>query len=219
MSDTIIQLTEDGSPTLFSQKFGETYHSRHGALNETNHVFITEGLLFKARNQKKIRVGEIGLGTFLNAWATMVAAREFNIEVDYYAIEPYPPDPSSLENYIKHIHSKDSDLYKKLIQIPENKVFESPFFRFQWQRSFWPDTDFLLPSDLIYYDAFAPGTQPELWGETAFSKAWDNLNSGGILVTYCAKGVVKRTLKNIGFLVVNPVGPKGKREMTRAIKP
>lgn len=219
MSDTIIQLTEDGSPTLFSQRFGETYHSRHGAWSETNHVFITEGLLIKARDQRKIRVGEVGLGTRLNVWATLLAARKFNLEVDYFAIEPYPPERSQLENYWHQLNSNDSDLFQKIIQTPENKVLEFPSFRFQWLKEYWPETNYLMASDLIYYDAFAPGTQPELWGEPAFTKAWQCLHPGGVLVTYCAKGVVKRTLKNIGFIVEHPPGPKGKREMTRAIKP
>lgn len=218
MTNLKIQPTEDGSFTLFSEHFGETYHSRHGALSETNHVFIREGLLFQAEKMKNIRVGEIGLGSRLNAWATCLATIENGISVDYFAIEPFPPPIQLLSDFTPNSDLEGKELFLKILETNENQIFEYSAFRFQWKRDFWPETQFLHNLDVIYYDAFAPGTQPELWREEAFSKAWNCLNPGGILVTYCAKGSVKRALKSVGFQVENPAGPKGKREMTRAIK-
>lgn len=219
MSEISIQRTIDGSQTLFSNRFNETYHSCHGALAETNHVFIKEGLLKIATKESIVRVGEIGLGSGLNAWATLVSTLKFGFTIDYTSIEGYPPDYEVLSQFSPSDSEEEISWYKAIIETKSGiQSCPHPQFQFLWILGLWPEINPFSSLDVLFYDAFSPNTQPELWNENALNAAFSSLKRGGILVTYCAKGEVKRTLKKLGFEVENPPGPKGKREMTRAIK-
>lgn len=216
----IITPTKDGSLTLKHHLIDEHYHSIHGALTESRHVFIRHGLEFAASGLDQLNILEVGLGTGLNALLTATHPLAKQININYTAIEPYPismdkvaqlnyseliPD-ASLKDYLL-IHSCELGKPIKIgavefqkHQIPLNKFSSSPTF------------------NLIYFDAFSPEKQPELWGIASFQKCYELLSIHGSLVTYCAKGIVKRTLKQAGFYVESLPGPPGKREMTRAIK-
>jgi tRNA U34 5-methylaminomethyl-2-thiouridine-forming methyltransferase MnmC len=210
-----IFLTEDGSNSLYLPEFDETYHSRHGAIQESMHVFIENGL--KSINKKNIKILEFGFGTGLNALMTLINSKEKYIE--YTGIEKFPLDITLLNqlNYAKSeeelvlfekIHLAD---WNKKVVITDDFTLEqikSDFIRFQSDEKF----------DIIYFDAFAPRVQPELWTKEIFEKTFRLLSKEGILVTYCAKGSVKRTLKEVGFKVISLPGPPGKREMTKAVK-
>jgi len=214
-----LKKTLDGSPTLFVPALNEHYHSVNGAVSEAVHVFIKNGLDFiRSQRIKPVRILEAGMGTGLNVCLTFHHAHELHI--DYTAIEPYPLDESVWKtlNYDEWIN---------------RKIFEA-VHEAEWERSH-PLTGFhpvILKKlkttlrdfhteekfDLIYYDAFAPNVQPELWSTEIFAKIYGMMNDGGALVTYCAKGSVKRALKTVGFKVESLPGAVGKREMTRAHK-
>lgn len=217
-----IYLTDDGSKTLISDRFGEAYHSRRGALTESMHVFIRHGLDFAALESAKnpLQVGEIGLGTGLNAMLACQWARKNAKKVHYTALEPYPVAQSVWQEFQQENWVEDRELYQKLMACQPGKELElNELFHFSCFPDLWPETSRLSGLDVLFYDAFAPATQPELWGREALESAYRALRPGGVLVTYCAKSEVKRTLKSIGFLVERLPGPPGKREMTRAIKP
>lgn len=210
-----IFVTEDGSNSLYLPEFDETYHSRHGAVQESLHVFIENGL--KTVSKENIKILEFGFGTGLNALMTLINSKEKYI--GYTGIEKFPLDITLLNqlNYAKSeeelvlfekIHLAD---WNKKVVITDDFTLEqikSDFIRFQSDEKF----------DIIYFDAFAPRVQPELWTKEIFEKTFRLLSKEGILVTYCAKGSVKRTLKEVGFKVISLPGPPGKREMTKAVK-
>lgn len=212
-----IQITKDQSPTLFSDKFQQTYHSIHGAIAESEHIFIKYGLAQKAKKQSEISIFEMGLGTGLNAALSWQYAEANNLVIDYHAIELYPVE----SNIIEKFKTNNSDLNKKIIQISQmewSQNFTSPNFNFTKEiidlKNFKPNRQF----DLVYFDAFAPNAQPELWTEDIFSQIYSMMLSEGILTTYCAKGQVKRNMKAVQFTLLHPPGPIGKREMTVATK-
>jgi tRNA U34 5-methylaminomethyl-2-thiouridine-forming methyltransferase MnmC len=218
----IITLTEDGSNTLFIPSMDEHYHSVHGAIQESDHVYINNG--FRAHNSKKTVVFEVGFGTGLNAWLTMHSANKENREVIYCTIEKYPLDVSeyTLLNYTNGYEPSDKSLFQLLHQpVWENEIEIVPGFRLCKYKA-----DFLsfelknLPFfDLVYFDAFAPDKQPEMWLDEHFIKLFNHCNPGALLLTYCAKGSVRRSLTAAGYLVERLPGPPGKREMLRAKKP
>lgn len=210
-----IFLTEDGSNSLYVAEFDETYHSRHGAIQESMHVFINNGL--KTITKNNIKVLEFGFGSGLNALLTLNQSKEKHIE--YTGIEKFPLKASVLRqlNYCKT--KEDKAIYEKIHAADWNEKaiinngftlekIKIDFIEFQSNEKF----------DLIYFDAFAPRVQPELWTKEIFEKTYNLLEKEGFLVTYCAKGVVKRTLKEVGFDVISLPGPPGKREMTKAVK-
>lgn len=216
-----IYTTADGSHSVISEQFKESYHSRNGALKESLHVFIEAGL--KSSPQKSpLSIIEIGLGTGLNAWLTLLEANQAGLDIQYVGLEPYPLAQAVVEtlNYPTIHKTKDyQEAFHQIHRIDwEVAVPLSDHFSITKVKStledYIPDGQF----DLCYYDAFAPNAQPELWTETIFKKIYDMLAPGGILVTYCAKGTVKRGLKAIGFEVETLPGPPGKREMTRGRK-
>jgi tRNA U34 5-methylaminomethyl-2-thiouridine-forming methyltransferase MnmC len=216
---TYSQLTEDGSITLFSEKFNETYHSRKGALTESLHVFIETGFEYKSLEKKEIKIGEIGLGTGLNAILSLEFAQKSGLSIDYCSLEAFPISSQLkleiLEKYPKDFVSE----YQKILNLEAGKREQlNQFFAFSWFNRSWPDFNPFSDLDVVFYDAFAPDTQPEMWDEIALNQVFKSLNEGGILVTYCAKGYVKRNLKKVGFQVESLPGPPGKREMTRATK-
>lgn len=214
--------TKDGSDSLFSEQFGVSYHSKYGAIQETQHVFINAALRLKALHKRQISILDIGFGTGLNAYMTLLEAQKRYLDIQYAAIEAFPIDCQQANqlNYNAILEADKSQaqfmqLHEALWEVPI--AIQDNFSIIKHKMKF-EMVSFIDTFDIIYYDAFAPNAQPELWGEEIFTKMYRALKWEGILVTYCAKGIVKRTLKSIGFEVESLKGPPGKREMTRAIK-
>lgn len=221
MPDNQLLLTDDGSHTLLSNEHGVSYHSKHGAITETYHVFIDAALRFKAAVQKDINILEIGFGTGLNAYVTLLEAIKRNLNINYTAVEAYPISEASYKqlNYTDQIQTEHGDLFLKMHQLAwdQEAAIHDQFFIHKALKKI-ETIDEKDKFDIIYFDAFAPNAQPELWGEDIMQRMYDALKPSGLLTTYCAKGVVKRTMKSVGFMVERLPGPPGKREMTRAMK-
>jgi tRNA U34 5-methylaminomethyl-2-thiouridine-forming methyltransferase MnmC len=213
-----IVITNDGSHSLHNTQIDEYYHSRHGAIVESEHVFIRNG--FSAVKKKKIRILEIGFGTGLNALLTYQKSVQKSIKVDYHTIELYPVEKN---NYVKlnfaELIGLDKDNLLKLHNCDWEKKQElSTYFKFTKNHISLEKYNTNLSFDIVYFDAFSPNKQPEMWNENIFKKLYLILKDDGFLVTYCAKGVVKRTMKDAGFKIIELDGPPGKRQMTRANK-
>ena len=214
-----IFITEDGSHSMFSEKHGVSYHSKYGAIQETEHVFINAAF----RNQlptSSLSILDIGFGTGLNAYMTLLEAATKKVKVKYVGIEAYPISSDIYQqlNYAELLKKDNSD-FQKLHQLDwEEPHAISDYFVFEKRQTHFENLDFNNQFDIIYFDAFAPNAQPELWEENLLKKMFAALKTNGVLTTYCAKGVVKRTLKKVGFEIEAIPGPPGKREMTRAIK-
>lgn len=234
----IIEQTEDGSATLFVPELDEHYHSVKGARTESQHIFIDMGL--KASDALYPRILEIGFGTGLNALLTLEAAEQDKRPVHYTGIELYPLSWEEVnvlkysENPLfKELHTvvweKDvnitsyftlrklqGDVNELIVQSSKFKVGCATTLRRNFQLSTF---NYQLPFDLVYFDAFAPEKQPEMWNEELFRNLYVNMNVNGILTTYCAKGVIRRLLQTVGFKVERLPGPPGgKREILRALK-
>jgi len=216
-----IRLTGDGSTTLFSRSFCEHYHSIFGAVTESKMVFIENGLHYLRKDP--VTVFEVGFGTGLNAYLTCLDARQNGRTVIYYAIEKFPPESQVISslNYPGLLANDDAEkkIFALLHETDRGKpVAITPWFSLYKINadmvSFDPDFYY----DVIYFDAFAPDRQPEMWTADIFRRLHNRLNPGGILATYCVKGKVKRILKEIGFRIEKLPGPPGKREMLRAVK-
>ncbi|HEY6160692.1 MAG TPA: tRNA (5-methylaminomethyl-2-thiouridine)(34)-methyltransferase MnmD [Bacteroidia bacterium] len=215
-----IIITADGSHSIFIPGLDEHYHSVHGAVQESRHVFIEAGLKFISERKREVSILEMGLGTGLNVFLTFLEAKE--IKINYTALEAFPISPGQAEalNYPRLL---DAEAYRPVLQIlhtmePGKEVELRPGFIFRKEITKFGDFRSREQFDLIYFDAFAPRVQPELWTEEIFGRMFGSLRPGGILVTYCAKGEVKRNMKAAGFTIERLPGPKGKREMTRALK-
>lgn len=214
--------TADGSNTLFSEQYGVTYHSRHGAVTESAHVFINAGLRYKAAVQPAIAILETGLGSGLNAFMTLLEAERRNLTVRYTALELFPLNEKDLADLDYAAILQAADRQTDFLALHSANWYQalplSEHFCFEKKRE--PIESFCHPDafDLIYYDAFAPQAQPELWSSEVMCRMFDSLKIDGALVTYCAQGEFKRNLKKAGFLVETLQGPPGKREMTRALK-
>ena len=216
-----IIMTEDGSHSLYSSRFGVSYHSKYGAIQETQHVFINAALRVKAVIQKHISILDMGFGTGLNAYMTLLEAARQNLKIQYMAIEAYPitANQANQLNYSHLLQSDQKDTFYQLHHCPwEQQLAINDNFTFQKAKLHFQDIPFNNQFDIIYFDAFAPNAQPELWTVEVLAPCYQALREDGILVTYCAKGAVKRTLKQLGFEVESLKGPPGKREMTRAYK-
>mgnify|MGYP001426253688 CR=1 FL=1 len=216
-----IIITSDGSHTIFVPDLNETYHSRHGAIQESAHVYIKEGFDFIS-SKNELSILEVGFGTGLNAIMTFIANTEVKRRVKFTSLEANPLEwelVSQLNYFSNNSDSLESKIFAEMHSCSWGKYCQiSSFFslkklNLKLQKVFY-DTEF----DLIYFDAFAPQIQPELWTKVIFESMFKSLVSGGILVTYCAKGNVKRVLKSVGFDIESIAGPPGKRQMTRAIK-
>ena len=214
--------TRDGSNTIFVPEFEETYHSTHGAIKESLHVFIRSGLNFKTE-LNDINILEVGFGTGLNALLSLIDSEETNRNIKYTSLEAYPLkwDLVSQLNYIDLIcNGKYSATYKKMHTCHwESFYIISPHFSLRKQNIKLQNVLFDNEFDVVYFDAFAPRVQPDLWTKEVFTSMYKALKPGGVLVTYCAKGSVKRALRYVGFELQSIPGPPGKREMSRAIKP
>lgn len=211
----IIEHTEDGSATLFVPELNEHYHSVKGARTESQHIFIDMGL--KASAAPQPHVLEIGFGTGLNALLTLEAAGQEKRPVHYTGIELYPLTWEE----VNALGYSDNPSFERLHTAPwEEDVEISPYFTL---RKIKGDANTVINSSfspsVVYFDAFAPEKQPEMWNEQLFRSLYVTMNTGGILTTYCAKGVIRRLLQAVGFRVERLPGPPGgKREILRATK-
>ncbi|MGZ9675594.1 tRNA (5-methylaminomethyl-2-thiouridine)(34)-methyltransferase MnmD [Flavobacterium sp. GNP001] len=219
MKREIIQ-TLDGSTTIHLTDWDECYHSKHGAIQEAQHVFIKNGLaLFP---NQEIALLEIGFGTGLNAFITLLESEKRNQTIHYVGVEAYPVAAEEVlqMNYVAELNAGDKlELFQKMHQCPwgESTILKNNFTLLKRQQFFENITDSDC-FDLIYFDAFGYRVQPELWSTAIFEKMYKSLKSGGVLVTYAARGVVKRSMIEVGFTVEKLAGPPGKREMFRAFK-
>ena len=219
-----IRITEDGSTTIELIGKNENFHSTHGAIQESEHIFIQNGLLQKAKEQSAISIFEMGFGTGLNALLTKLVSEEKKLEIEYFTIEAFPIEKTLFEKlnfserlelkgekaeYLKALHKTD---WERKTELFSNFQFEKRNIKLEAVEL--PENTF----DLVYFDAFNPDLQPELWTEDVFRKIYLAMKSKGILMTYSAKGKVKRALKAAGFVLNALPGPIGKREITQAIK-
>lgn len=227
MSEKVkIITTEDGSHSLYHEDLKETYHSFHGAYRESLHVFLLYGLdswLANNPNRYPLRVFEVGFGTGLNAWLTLVWAEQYQIPVLYHTIEPFPLS-EEVYSQLNFIHQNDAiwhyhKYFDALHKAPWNEGGPlSEYFNFKKDQVSLEDAQ-LYPSDVVFFDAFAPSKQPELWEKNMLEKVTKSMRPGGLFTTYSAKGQLKRDLRDLGLEVESPPGPPGKKEMTRAWKP
>ena len=212
--------TGDNSFTIYIPELDETYHSRKGAIAESTHVYIQSGLEYISDKKKAVRIFEFGFGTGLNALLTWKYAEESELIVYYDSVEKFPLEKEvySLLNYDAELNTPGK--LTSLHEIPWNETFIlSDHFTFQ--KHDLDIRDFAFPSefyDLIYFDAFAPSKQAEVWSIDILEKIYESLSIGGVLVTYCSQGEFRRNLKTAGFTTEKIPGPPGKREMIRAIK-
>ncbi|HMO38404.1 MAG TPA: tRNA (5-methylaminomethyl-2-thiouridine)(34)-methyltransferase MnmD [Saprospiraceae bacterium] len=223
MQDLIFE-TQDGSHSILSQQYGVSYHSKYGAVQESRHVFIEAGLYHQTSEQKSRSVLEFGFGSGLNALLSLLEAERHGWHIQYETLEAYPISLEQVHqlNYPARLDATDfATAFRQMHTCPPNLWQSlSPHFTFRKLITHFENAELAANSfDIVYFDAFAPGAQPELWDTLTLGKAYTALRPGGILVTYCAKGSVKRTLKSLGFVVEALPGPPGKREMTRAFKP
>jgi tRNA U34 5-methylaminomethyl-2-thiouridine-forming methyltransferase MnmC len=215
--------TEDGSHSLFVPALDEQYHSRHGAIQESRHVFLQMGFAPAIIGKTQLRILEIGLGTGLNALLTAVEAHALHVTVHYCAIEAYPLTAAEVGslNYPTEIGGVETQSYWDRIHTAPWAAWAGIHPQFYLQKLEQRLEAMVVEEtvDLIYFDAFAPDKQPELWTEEVFGRMYGCLNPGGLLLTYCAKGAVRRAMQAAGFTVERIPGPPGKREMIRASKP
>ena len=216
------EITDDGSHTLFVPGLNEHYHSTHGAIQESMHVFVDAGLRHCAKSE--IKVLEIGLGTGLNAFLALVEAEKSSKKIDFTSLEFYPLSITDAEklNYAGLIDPSKKDVFNELHKAEWEKWNQITLyfsllkmkFDFSKPSEFSPEKQF----DIIFFDAFAPEKQPEMWTQEIFDKIYSVSSENAILTTYCAKGVVRRMLQAAGFVVERLPGPPGKREILRARK-
>ena len=217
-----IILTEDGSHTIANKSLNATYHSIFGAISESKHVYIEAGLNFfiKQKNPGSLSIFEMGFGTGLNSLLSLIEAENQDIKISYTAIEPYPVSvqQAMLLNYPENLGSPDlekpfqllhSSAFNEIVSVSDHFNFK----KIDQSITHYQTRDVL---DIIFYDAFAPAAQPELWTQEIFYKMFEMLNPGGILTTYCSKGSVRRAMQSAGFQVERIPGPKRKREILRA---
>ncbi|MRX68766.1 tRNA U34 5-methylaminomethyl-2-thiouridine-forming methyltransferase MnmC [Flavobacterium resistens] len=212
--------TLDGSTTIHLEEWNESYHSKHGAIQEAKHVFIKNGLsLFE---DKPVTILEIGFGTGLNAFITFLESENKQQTIDYVGVEAYPVNAEEVlaMNYVAELEALEFDnIFEKMHKSEWNQKTElSDKFWLTKRKQFFDEIDDFEIFDLIYFDAFGYRVQPELWSTEIFQKMYNSLKPNGVLVTYAARGVVKRSMISVGFRVEKLAGPPGKREMFRAFK-
>jgi len=216
-----LEITEDGSHTLIVPELNEHYHSVHGAINESKHIFIEAGLKYALPKKEKINILEIGFGTGLNALLTFIELLKLNIHCEYTSIEAFPLEEKIFTqmNYSKLLDVQE-EIFLSLHKAEWNKkvnitdIFELNKIYNKVQEIKLAENNF----DVVYFDAFAPDIQPEVWSEEVFRNIFFSMNDNAVMTTYSTKGTIKRILKNIGFKIEKLPGPKGKREILRAIK-
>ena len=211
--------TSDGSTSLYIPQLDETYHSVHGALQETQHVFIKNGLqLF---DHQSISILEIGFGTGLNALVTYKEHKALQLDIRYETVEAYPIswEEASQMNFSEVLSPTLSPIFEQMHCCPwDETIALSPTFSFKKRLQRFETINDVNSFDLIYFDAFGARVQPELWTMPLFEKMYQALREGGILVTYASKGSARRAMQEVGFQVEKLPGAMGKREMVRAYK-
>lgn len=212
--------TADGSHSLRIDSLDETYHSHNGAIQESQHVFIDEGLVKYVSDKDHIRIFEMGFGTGLNALLTWKTAIALSKKVLYYSIEKYPLNYNDIKDFnysdmldmspekFNRLHHAAWEVETKMDRYFTLLKMEMDLDRVQLSQEF----------DLVFYDAFGPRVQPNMWTREKLKVVYDALKVGGVLVTFCAQGQFRRNLKALGFHWESLPGPPGKREMTRAVK-
>lgn len=217
-------ITKDGSSTIHIPEWNEQYHSIHGAIQEANHVFIKNGLyhVVAEYNLKNISILEIGFGTALNAFISLLEAEKLSLNIDYSGIEAYPIsaiEVAQLNYPTQLIALEKKDIFNKLHEVSwEFKHDITSNFQLKKEQKYFSEISNENMFNLIYFDAFGARVQPELWTEAIFKIMYKALNNQGVLVTYSAKGSVRRAMQNVGFKVERLDGPPGKREILRATK-
>ena len=213
--------TADGSKTIRIVDLDENYHSNHGALQEAEHVFIQNGIV-TFKDKKQLSIFEMGFGTGLNAFLTCLYAQENDLIIDYDGIEAYPVSIEEMNqlDYGSLKGAENSAVFSKIHSTTWNAKNEinSNFTLTKIENKIENQNFYSEKYDIVYYDAFGPRAQEEMWSLDIFQKLYKSIKEGGFLVTYCAKGQVKRDLKTAGFKIEALPGPPGKREMTRAWK-
>ncbi|WP_452228914.1 MULTISPECIES: tRNA (5-methylaminomethyl-2-thiouridine)(34)-methyltransferase MnmD [unclassified Lacinutrix] len=219
-----IIITEDGSTTIHIPEWNEHYHSTHGAIQEAEHVYLKNGLhhYVDENNAESISILEIGFGTGLNAFMTLLEAEKRNLKIQYKGVEAFPISLEELQqlNYVTQLDaSKKEVAFNKLHEVPweTEAQITSNFHLIKEQKDF-SEINEKEAFNIIYFDAFGAGVQPELWTEEIFKSMFNALKKNGVLVTYAAKGTVKRALRSVGFDLKRLPGPPGKRHMLRATK-
>ena len=219
MKREILQ-TLDGSTTIHLPDWNESYHSKHGAIQEAYHVFIQNGL--NTFNGQPVSILEMGFGTGLNAFITFLESKKSNQKIDYHGIEAYPISTNEISqmNYVSELNAtSETTIFYLIHECDWQTTIEiSSLFTLTKRQQFFEQIEDEDKFDLIYFDAFGYRVQPELWSTEIFRKMYKALKSNGTLVTYAARGVVKRSLIEVGFTVEKLPGPPGKREMFRAKK-
>ena len=216
--------TSDGSATIYLPEWNEHYHSKHGALQEALHVFIKMGLHdYLAKNESaEVSILEIGFGTGLNALLSFFEAERVQVKVNFTGVEAYPVSAEELDalDYAEVVSGDNaSEVFQNLHKTDWEKRSDiSSFFSLQKEKKFFSEITAKEEFDLIYFDAFGPRVQPELWSEEVFRNMYSALKQNGVLVTYSAKGDVRRAMQAAGFAVERLPGPPGKREMLRATR-
>ena len=216
MNNNQIKYTEDGSTTLYVPEIDETYHSVHGAIQESMHIFIDAGL--NECKEQNINVLEIGFGTGLNAFLTLIEAEKSKKNIVYITLEKYPLSKEITEklNFPETFNIENKEYFDKIHSCEWNKVqkISSHFSILKIQCDFTQYNDF-QEYNLVFFDAFSPEKQPEMWTQDLFEKLYKHCKADGILTTYCAKGAVRRAMTAAGFNVERLPGPLGKREILR----
>lgn len=208
--------TEDQSSTLFSDLYGEHYHSIHGAINESQHIFIDGGL--KSLQKSEISIFEMGFGTGLNAFLSLEYALKHELNIKYTTLEKHPV-ASPIYTELNYGKEKGRANFIKLHELEWESFHKiNEHFSFSKHAVDLLDYKHKEQYDLVYFDAFSPDSQPELWSESVFKAIYEHMNPAGILMTYSVKGIVKRALKAVGFKIEKIPGPIGKREILRATK-
>lgn len=219
----IIETTDDGFNTLYIPEMNEHYHSVKGAYTESKHIFIDMGL--NCSQKKSLKILEVGFGTGLNAILSIIEADKNNRQIEYHALELYPLDTETISslNHTKFLDGKYGEIYirmhssewGKTVRLTENFNINKIKCNFTEINSWWDGSKY----DIVYFDAFAPEKEPEMWHISLLEKIYEMMSTNGIFVTYCAKGCIRRSLQSCGFKVERLPGPPGgKREILRAIK-
>ena len=214
--------TDDGSLTLRHAVLGELYHSDRGAVGEAEHVYLRAGLdaVVATTGRRQVAVFEVGFGTGLNAWLTARRAQESGLQIDYHAIDLYPLDDETLRG----MHYTDDPRFVRMHAVLWDGIAHEwtegvSLTKYAADLTTFDFTRLAERFDLVYFDAFAPDAQPELWSEEIMGGMFTLLRPGGVLVTYSAKGTVKQALRAAGFEVTRLPGALGKRHMVRAVRP
>lgn len=223
-----IEITKDGSSTLLHPKYQAHYHSIFGAIEESNHVYINAGLLYflssegKQEVKQSCSVLEVGFGSGLNAFNTFLKAESLPTNINYVGVESYPVSIETIEklNYVAQFNATDkASFFKQMHSVSWGKTHKiTDKFSLEKRQLDIFDLESTNEFEVIYFDAFGPGAQPELWTEPIFKIMYAALKKEGVLITYCAQGAARRAMQSVGFTVSKLPGPPNKRHILRAVK-